>query len=282
LGGISDCAADGLTNQVLFTFRPTANARIVVDASESSFPAVVSLHSGLPSSLPKNPNTSDGTSVAIANVNDTFATANALPSGSTSIDGAYVERTGDSNVASIHADYTTAVARGLYAVRTNGSNTLTDVSSIEGLQVGMELSTAVDWSATPVRVESIGTDSVKLTAKWLGTSDSAPASVAFADTLVGCGVDATGRETVFKFNVATPRRVRIDTEGSTFDTVISLHDAPPPTFVTKNDVGGNATAPGYSIGDGYNTSYTLNDVGGGTSSLANNYVYNQCGADATS
>ncbi|HET8940106.1 MAG TPA: hypothetical protein VFN67_41980, partial [Polyangiales bacterium] len=227
LGGISDCAADGLTNQVLFTFRPTANARIVVDASQSSFPGVVSLHAGLPGTLPTNPSSSDGSSAAIANNNDTFDTATAVPSGSTSIDGAYVERTGDSNVAAIHADYVTPVSRALKAVRTQDSTTLTNVSSTAGLQVGMQLASATDWSATPVRIESIGTDTVKLSAKWLEVTDAAPTSVYFVDSLVGCGVEPSGRDTVFKFDVSTPRRVRIDTEGSTYDTVISLHDAPP-------------------------------------------------------
>ena len=55
LGGISGCGADGKTNEVVFTFRPTANAHIVIDASESGFDTVVSLHEGLPEDLPPNP-----------------------------------------------------------------------------------------------------------------------------------------------------------------------------------------------------------------------------------
>jgi hypothetical protein len=278
LGGISGCSADGLTNQMLFTFRPTGNARIVVDASGSAFPAVVSLHQGLPSSLPRNPSTTDGTSAAIANTNDTFATANAVPSGSTSIDGAYVERTGDSNVSAIKADYTAPVTRYVFAQRTADSDTLTNVSSTNGLYVGMELASSSMWSATPVRVASFTASTVKLSGVWEGVSDPATTQIGFVDTLVGCGVDPAGKDSVFKFNVATPRRVRIDTEGSTFDTVISLHDAPPPTVITKTDVGGNATAPGYTVGDVSNSSVTVSDVGMGTNAFASNVDYQQCGA----
>jgi hypothetical protein len=282
LGGISGCSADGLTNQMLFTFRPTANARIVVDASGSSFPGVVSLHEGLPGTLPKNPSTSNGTSAGIANTNDTFATANAVPSGSTSIDGAYVERTGDSNVSAIKADYTAAVSRYVFAIRTEDSDTLTQVSSVDGLYVGMELGSAVSWSATPVRIVSLTSNTVKLSGQWEGASDATPVQLAFVDSLVGCGVDPAGKDSVFKFDVATARRVRIDTEGSTFDTVISLHDAPPPSIVTKSDVAGNATQPGYSIGEVNNASYTLNATGMGTNALASNYDYAQCGAGKSS
>ena len=57
LGGISGCGADGATNEVVFTFRPIVNARIVIDSSESGFGTAVSLHEGLPSTLPANPTT---------------------------------------------------------------------------------------------------------------------------------------------------------------------------------------------------------------------------------
>jgi len=292
LGGISNCAADGLTNQMVFTFKPNSNVRIVVDASESGFGTVVSLHEGLPGSLPKNPNTMDGTSAGIANTNDTFATANAVPSGATSIDGAYVERKGDTNVGAITANYTMLLPRTIYGKRTTDSDTLTGITSTAGIEPGMELSSSAHWTTTPVRVVSVDTNTIKLSGKWEGDpppdpllgpqTDPAPLALSFLDTLVGCGVDPAGKDTVFQFNVATPRRVRIDTEGSTYDTVISLHDAPPPTLVSKSDVAGNATAPGYQIGEVNNTSYTLDALGMGTGALTSNYDYAQCGAGKSS
>lgn len=65
-----------------------------------------------PAAAPANPTPS-----GITNDNDTFATANALPG----IDGSYVERIGDSNVNSVHADYTARHTLRRSGARTNGS-----------------------------------------------------------------------------------------------------------------------------------------------------------------
>ena len=281
LGGITGCGADGSTNQVLFTFRPTANAHIVVDASESRFPTAISLHQGLPSALPKNPTTIDGTSQAIANTNDTFASANVIPATGTAIDGRYLERTGDTKVSTIKADYTATTQRYTFGTRVNGSHAV-EVKSLDGLYVGMQLASSANWSASPVVITNITGNIVTLSASWLGATDSSTVSIGFLDSLVGCGVDPAGNDAVFKFDVATPRKVRIDTEGSAFDTVISLHDAPPPSIITKTDVSGNGTTPGYSIGDVTNASYTLSDVGSGTTAFGSTYDYQQCGAAKTS
>src|SRR5262249_27709504 len=95
LGGISSCGADGKTNQVAFTFRPTVDAKIVIDSSASSFQSVVSLHSGLPSALPKNPSgTNQVTLSGASNTNDTFTTAIPID-GDGKIDGDYVTYQGD-------------------------------------------------------------------------------------------------------------------------------------------------------------------------------------------
>ena len=53
-------------------------------------------------------------------------------------------------------------------------------------------------------------------------------SADYDGNVVGCGADSFSRDAVFAFNVLTDTRVRIDTLGSTFDTVVSLFDAPPP------------------------------------------------------
>ncbi|MET0389887.1 MAG: lectin-like protein, partial [Polyangiales bacterium] len=280
LGGISGCGADGATNQVLFTFRPTSNAHVVVDAAESGYPTTVSLHEGLPNALPKNPNAFDDTSRAIVNTNDTFATANVVPGGSGPIDGVYVERTANSGISTITPNYTAMTPLYVRGQRTQGSVQITNLSSTSGLYVGMPLSSSTSWSSSPVRITGLQDATATVSATWNGTTDASPVELSFDDSLVGCGVDPQGRDAVFKFNVATPRRVRIDTEGSSYDTVISLHDDPPPSVVSRTDVSGNNATPGYAIGDVTNASYTVSDVGSGTNALTNKYDYLQCGAVA--
>jgi hypothetical protein len=275
-GGISGCSADGLTNQTSFTFKPGADARVVFDATTSSFPVSLSLHEGKPAALPTNPG---GT--GIMNNNDTFATANAVPASAGIIDGQYVERVGDTNVASIHADYTSRHTLTLNGARTNGSNLIKGLTHTELLYAGLPLASAVNWSGTPVVIASVSGNVATMTANWLGTTDPVATSIAFDDTLVGCNADPAARESVFKFTVATPRKVRIDTEGSNYDTVISLHDGHPPSTLMRNDVTNNGTAlTSYDLGDLSSKVYTLSDVGTGTTALANTYDFVQCGAAA--
>jgi hypothetical protein len=60
-----------------------------------------------------------------------------------------------------------------------------------------------------------------------------------------CAPDSAGLDAVFSLHVAAARRLRFDTEGSTFDTVLSLHAAPPDaapaTFIACNDDAGADT-----------------------------------------
>ena len=98
LGGLSGCRADGKTNQVAFTFRPTSNARLVFDAAQSSFQTVLSLHDGTLASLPANPSGDDAVTLSGAqNSNDSFDTAIDLDGADRdgTIDGYYITYIGD-------------------------------------------------------------------------------------------------------------------------------------------------------------------------------------------
>lgn len=274
-GGITGCGADGQSNQTTYTFRPNADAHVVFDATSSSFPVTMSLHEGKSSTLPANPSP-----VGLTNENDTFALAEAIPSGSTSIDGAYVERVGDTRATLVHADYNTRHTLTMSGLRTTNSMSIKGLTRPELLYVGLPLANSMGWSSNNVKVTSITGNVAKMSATWNGGTDSVATAIAFDDTVVGCEADLSARDTVFKFNVATPRRVRIDTEGTSFDTVISLHDGQPPVPITRNDVSNNGTAPGFDLGDLSSKQYTLSDVGSGTSALANNYDFVQCGSAA--
>ncbi|MDD9971945.1 MAG: C-type lectin domain-containing protein, partial [Myxococcales bacterium] len=187
LGGISGCGADGNTNQVMFTFRPTLAAHVTFDSSESSFGTVLSLHEGTPSDLPTNPSSS----INLA-TNDTFDTAASLGNGG-NLDGDYLTVLGATDAVGIDADYD--------------------------------------------------------------------------ESLTQCGPHPNAADAVYSFQLDSPRRVRIDTEGSSFDTVISLHDDKPPEAY-KSD---GATVPYLGemphqaieyFGEVTNAAYQVSDISG--------------------
>lgn len=96
-GSISGCGADGRTNQVAYTFRPTVNAHLVIDAAKSSFDSVISLHEGALFVLPVNPSGADWVQLEgpSENVNDTFDTAIRIGGSDGFIDGDYLTYLGD-------------------------------------------------------------------------------------------------------------------------------------------------------------------------------------------
>ncbi len=234
LGGISGCGADGKTNEVIYTFRPTVDAKVVIDSSQtgttsSPFNSVISLHQGLPSSLPANPSGANQVALvgAAGNNNDTFSTARRVDGADMKIDGDYVTYIGD-----------------MVALQDSGSGSDYDVPSGK-----------------------------------TGKDD-------YDSTVVACGVNSAGPDAVYKFTVGTARRVRIDTEGSNFHTVISLHDGPPPQSFVENGISGNDSAAtnhrvGSSSGDSVtDTAYAERSDSSGTSSLAD-AVAPMCGGVST-
>ena len=108
----------------------------------------------------------------------------------------------------------------------------------------------------------------------------------YDDSVVACGVNPIGADAVFRFDVDSPRRVRIDTEGSAFNTVISLHDGPPPQAYAVTSPGGNGSSgTAYRIGQSSadsvsDTSYEVFSAAGGTTPLGST-VDPVCGGDAT-
>jgi cysteine-rich repeat protein len=108
----------------------------------------------------------------------------------------------------------------------------------------------------------------------------------YDDTLVACDVNPVGADAVFKFDVGTRRRVRIDTEGTGFNTVISLHDGPPPEAYSVTDTGGNGNVgTSYRIGQlsgdtVSDASYAVHSAAGGTTGLGT-VVAPVCGMEPT-
>jgi len=120
-----------------------------------------------------------------------------------------------------------------------------------------------------------------------GDTDAPGITPALDGASVGCGAATTSNDAVYRFTLAQDRRVRIDTEGSAFDTVISLHDVAPATVepgtgTNTNEVVASAQLIGALVGQRYlyagDTSgmapdYDGSFVGCGAASGANDAVY---------
>ncbi|MDD9946856.1 MAG: hypothetical protein OXU20_37765, partial [Myxococcales bacterium] len=103
----------------------------------------------------------------------------------------------------------------------------------------------------------------------------------YGPLVVGCNANPTAKDSVFTFDLSEPRRVRLDTEGSSFGTTISLHDGPPPDVQITTGVTGNDALPGLAIGNVRGSAYELHSGGGGTAALGADYTGLGCGADDT-
>jgi hypothetical protein len=83
------------------------------------------------------------------------------------------------------AGFADGIGRRSYTgTRTHNSNTITGVSSVVGLKVGMMLSSATNWSLTqPVIISAIVGSDVTVTSNWGGGTDGAPVSLVFTDSI---------------------------------------------------------------------------------------------------
>lgn len=140
---------------------------------------------------------------------------------------------------------------------------------------------------TPVS-NTTNTNEVASSALALGSANDAWYEVSGASTTdmsadyvgdtIGCGASDLSPDAVYSFTVASTTRVRVDTEGSSYDTMLSLHDAQPPYHVT---VPLSPTPELYDLGSINGSSRVLT---GDTTPLASNYggLSMGCGAyDAT-
>src|SRR5262249_47394419 len=66
---------------------------------------------------------------------------------------------------------------------------------------------------------------------------------------VGCNTSTGTKDAVFKFSVASPTTVAVDTSGSAFDTVVGLYSGLPPTPPTYTAV--------TNLNDNFLTAYSV-------------------------
>lgn len=115
-----------------------------------------------------------------------------------------------------------------------------------------------------------------------GTINASYDDVAFTAGTTTCSVDSASNDVVFQVDIAgAPTTLQFDTEGSTFDTVISLHDARPLSkagLTTETPVTGNTdpdSAHAVAVSPGFEQSFT-----GDTSTLSSDVIDTiGCGLD---
>jgi hypothetical protein len=287
-GAFVGCTAEDTASDAVFRFSLLKDTRVRLDTTGSAFDTVLSLHSEPPVLAE---------AAATNNTNDVGASAQYLGDvyqRDVSVSG------GNSAATTIAADYT-ALQVGCTAdtdspdavyrfslskatrvrLSTVGSSFDTVLALTDG-DFGSPLDVGVS-SANEAQASAYDAGNVVGTWKrLLGTTLGMNAN--YRDAFVGCGAGTTSPDAVFEFSLASDTRVRLDTTGSAFDTVVSLHNgAIDPVASLTNGTNTNEVAPSaFALG-------TINDawyeVSGATTTAMNDDYLGEtvgCGASSTS
>ncbi|HTU62468.1 MAG TPA: hypothetical protein VMF89_28605, partial [Polyangiales bacterium] len=283
----SAAAADAATDAV-YTFSLNAPTRVRVSSEDSTLRSVLALTSDTGSYI-------NSTAAGIAN--ETAATA--LNAGT--LDGKAVQYIGDTR--SMRADYDNSLTQcntsdssrdavfsfNLATARTVEIDTLssgfdTSISLFRSaIGSGATTVTATNSNETASTAFDLGSVNSKVISTTGATTSNMVAD--FTNAQVGCNSSSSSRDAVYKFSVTSPTRVRIDTAGSSFDTVASLHaNLPIPSSVTLDPITNEAVASAYTI-TANNTSYGASQTfNSSTAAMAANVNINTstCSADYAS
>jgi alpha-tubulin suppressor-like RCC1 family protein len=248
-GASSDAARDAV-----FSFEVAgSSANITLSAAGTEFPAVLSLFDGPPSQAELLPSAGDE--------NELFTSSHALGD----IRGRSLTIPGDTTHAAaagdMGADYQGALFGEACGANTMAPDAVYAIDVSAGAPVELEVSADMGGRHAVVALYQDGggalprwpATSAPLTAS--GNDDAFPANVFTLPIAAGneyisvrgdtsgleadynaadlggsaCNPDSAGKDAAFHVRLDAPRTLRFDTEGSSFDTVLSLHDRPPLT-----------------------------------------------------
>lgn len=119
---------------------------------------------------------------------------------------------------------------------------------------------------------------------FIGAGDTSALQADYQGSIAGCNARSGGKDAVFKFTLSQPTKVEVSTEGSSFDTVLSLYNGAIPhatktTIEPDNDTFATASNAGEIYG-GY-----FKELNGGSTDAANiheNYLASTVGCNADS
>lgn len=248
------CLADDLSHDAVFSFyvggAAGGSTPIFLSTQGSRFDTSLAVYDGLPGG-------SAATQITSMNMNETFGTAEMVPD----VLSSYLTVSG--STGSLKADYQGSVLtdscgavtanslapEAFYAFSvSSASATPVDVdieaemgSSHAVLAIYDSLPTGTEWpyaAGTSTAVSgNDDTASVYVLPDPVGdyysvTGDTSTLTARYDASVLGnseCTQDSTSPDAIFRLDVVGTHTVRIDTEGSEFDTVISLHDLAPIT-----------------------------------------------------
>lgn len=226
------CTAATLGKDAVFKFDLSTPTSVQIDTIGSSFDTVLGLFNAAPlapsfTTIPTpNSNEEYTTALPMGDVYNRFFAYNATTVGQVANYSA--AQMGCSSATGADAAYTFSVStRTKMRFSTEGSGTYDTVMSLyKGVLGGtttvpITANTNEDY-ATAFNIGTLDGKILKLT----GGNTAAMAANYFANQ-VGCNAVAATPDAVFKFHLNSPRTVRLDTIGTTWDTALALYNQAP-------------------------------------------------------
>jgi hypothetical protein len=279
----SSCISSSAGRDAVFRFNLTQQKSVTIESTGSHFDTVLGLFTGIP-----------GTPVdlaASANTNEVGASALTLGQGYQAynrISGNTTSMAADYQWSNVGCDAASASPDAVFKFDVSQTTQIALDTSGSAFDTVLGLYAAVP--ALPPTYTALATNlnDDYLTAYAAGdvynavrafSGTTAALNADYAQSQVGCGVDSTARDATYSFTLSMPTRVRLSTEGSSFDTVLALYDNLANPVATAAVTGNSLQANAYDTGtlDGRILKLT-----GTTSSMGADYNGTQIGCSANS
>ncbi len=278
------CNADTASRDAVFKFSVGATTNMQIDSTGSSFDAVLGLYDGAPAlTTPvttSNTNETTTTAVDIGDVRERVYQVATASTAAMAADYISDEVGCSADNASPDALYKFSLSQATRVrIDTVGSSYDTVLGLSDGT-LGTKTARAVTGADTQAAAYNLG----EMLHGWYGLTGTTAGQVAnYRQSFIGCNADTASPDSVVKFSLSQPTRVRLDTVGSALDTVISLHNGQidPTTVVIAANTNETASNP-QSLGSVDNAWYELS--GGNTTAMVANYdgSITGCGGDTSS
>lgn len=283
-GDAVGCGADDRGSDAVFTFdvvSPSGNSNVRFSMQGSTYPAALAVFSGPPAQIEVRASAGD--------VNELFTSAHDLGD----VNGKVVRIPGDTTMPSASGDMGADYQGSLIGAACGASSSAPDAVyafDVNSASAPVDLEVSADMGGNHAVVavyEDTGIRRWPVTVSPLaaaGNTDAFPANVFSIPSGAGneyvsitgstsgltadynatdlgglqCNPDSAAKDAAFQIHVDGTQTLRFDTEGSSFDTVLSLHDRPPltnagsslrwPAADTHNNTNEDA-ASAYDVGD---------------------------------
>ncbi len=270
-GALVGCDADSDAPDAVFGFTVSDTANVTISAAGSQYDTVLGLFSGLPVNPEPLMVVEDESHDAGEVDNKSLPFEGDTSTAAADYAGSTVGCGADSRAGDVLYSFTLA-SKTQVSIDTEGSSFDTVLSLHDGLPSAASAITALDPNDnnTAATAYDASSDLYNQNLAFSGDTGDALITSDFTTSVASCGMEDLSGDAVFKFRLTggpESTNVHIDTEGSSFDTVLSLHEIAPPPVSRIDGISGNDThAPGsaYEVGAVDDQQYRL----GGTSSDA--------------